>query len=689
MKSALLPVLGLVFAAAPLAAQYPTKPPAPLPLRPAHFPPFQTATLPNGLRMIVVENHKEPVLSISLDFPAGSAVDPRGKEGLADFVAGLLTKGAGKRTAEEISATIEGVGGSLAASAGRDFLTIGADVLSEDATLAFDLIADAAIRPTFPDKEMDLLRTQTLSGLQLELSQPASIASRRFAAELYGDTPYGRNPLPESVKALTRDDLTAFQQAHLRPGGALLVIAGDITLAKAKALATAAFAGWTGTAAPVAKVPPPPARAKTEIVLINRPGSVQSNILVGNATYGPVYPEMYAATVANRVLGEGADSRLFDILREKKSWTYGAYSSLRRYKGTGYFVANTEVRTEVTDSALTELLHQLTRIGTEAVPPVELGAAKSSLVGRFPLTVETAAQVASNVANVQLYGLGPDYLQNYRTRLSAVTSGQVMAAAKKVIRADRMLVVVVGDGAKLYGPLKAIAPVRIESTEGAPLTPDDLVAKVAALDLDHTQLVARHDSFTVMVQGNPFGYRREGLEPSGDGWKFTEDVQIPAAGFQSSTELTFTSDLTAQNLTVSGSVQGQPRKAEAAFTATHVKGTATTPSQAGPKTVSFDTTIAAGTVDDNLIFAVLPAIKWADGAKITVNTFQTDKGVSRPVTMAVGGKESITVPAGTFDVWKVDVSLDQPAVFYVSTAAPHRLVKFTVVGAPIEFLLVK
>ena len=168
---------------APLAgAQGPTRPPAPMPLTPAQFPPFAEATLPNGLRLLVVPSTKQPVLSVTLALPAGSLHDPAGRVGLAELMAGLLTKGAGARSADEISAAIEGVGGSIGASAGADFLTVSSTVLVNDRELAFDLLADVILRPTFPATEVDLLRKQTLSGLALAKSQPSAIASRAMPA---------------------------------------------------------------------------------------------------------------------------------------------------------------------------------------------------------------------------------------------------------------------------------------------------------------------------------------------------------------------------------------------------------------------------------------------------------------------------------------------------------------------------
>ena len=472
-----------LLAPAALAAQtrpYPTEPPPPAPLTPAQFPPFQQATLPNGLRLVVVESHDQPVLSLSLSMPAGSAHDPAGREGLAAMVAGLLDKGAGQRTAEQIAAEIEGVGGSLGAGAGAASLTVRASVLSNDVDLAFALLGDVVLRPTFPEQEVALARTQTLSGLQLELSQPSSLADRFFDANLYGQHPYARHPTPQTVRAITRDDLVAYQRAWLRPRGALLVVAGDITLADAQRRAGQVFGAWSGSAPGAAAFAAPPQRTRTEIVLVHRPGSVQSNIVVGNTTFGPASPLRPASNVANQVLGGGSDSRLFTILREQKSWTYGAYSGFSRPLGTGAFQATAEVRTAVTDSALREMLTQMRRLRTEPVPAAELEAAKGSLIGSFPLTVETASQIAGAVSNALLYGLGTDYLHNYRTNLAAVSAADVARVAQTAIRPDSALIVVVGDATRLYEKLQAIAPVRLVNAQGDPLTPADLAPAAPA-----------------------------------------------------------------------------------------------------------------------------------------------------------------------------------------------------------------
>lgn len=674
---------------ASLAAQdHPRNPPPPGALTPAPFPPFQEAVLPNGLRVLVVESKKQPLVSLSLSFGAGNAFDPAGKEGLADMVAGLLTKGAGQRTAEQIAEAIEGAGGALTAGARSDFLAVSATVLTTSLPLAFSLLGDVVMRPTFPTDEVELLRTQTLSALQVSLTQPATIANNAFRKALYGEHPYARSATPASVRAITRPDIVAYHRARLRPRGALLVLAGDVSLAQARRLALQAFQGWLGAPVATAASRPLTPRTTTDLVLVHRPGSVQSNILVGNLTWQPTDPRHYAATVANKVVGGGADSRLFLILREQRSWTYGAFSDLVRRRGTGFFVASAEVRTEVTDSALGELLTQLRRIGGEPIPTAEFEAAKGSLVGSYPLSIETAEQVAGAVATARLYDLPPDYVQTYRVRLGQVTPAAALAAAKAAVRPEAAVIVVVGDGQKVYERIKGFAPTRILDPEGRRLTPDDLSPKAAALDLDLAALVPRRDSFTIVAQGNPAGWQRGVLERSAAGFTYTEDVEL--GGFvKTTTVLSMSPQGEVRRIQQHGTQMGQAVSVDVTIDGGRARGTARAPDPQTqqPKTVAIDTSIAAGTIDDNSVQALLPALRWQPGAKWTVSVLSAGQGEIKPWTLTVAGTETIKVGTAGVEAFKVELAgAPFPLTMWISTAAPHRLVRMAVTGQPLEWI---
>ncbi len=695
MKAVTLLASAIVLTAYPairLTAQgFPTRPPRPARLAPVRFPPFTETRLANGLDVIVIEHHEQPVLSVSLSFRAGDAYDPAGKNGLAELVAELLSKGTGARTAEQIAATIEGVGGSLSASSNQDFLTVSVDALSDDAQLAFDLLGDVTLHSTFPASELDLARTRALSALALQLSEPASLADRFFAQELYGRHPYARHPTAESYKAVTRDDVVTFAAQRLRPAGSLVVVAGDVTAAQVQDLIANTFGSWRG-AAPGALPPGAvPGKTATDILLVHRPGSAQSNIIAGNTTILPTDPVYYAGRLVTQVLGGGADARLFLILREQKSWTYGAYAALRRYRGLGYWQATAEVRTEVTDSALAELLHQIDRIRTEVIPDSELAGAKGFLVGSFPLVIETPSQIAAQVANSRLLGLGDDYLRLYRERLSAVTALQARAAAQRLYRRRGLTIVVVGDATQVYGRLKTIAPVRLVDADGRRLTPADLAPQARPVALDPAQLVSRSDSSRVVVQGNPIGATVSAVRRTADSLVYTERSVLGGV-FEQATTIAFDpADASVKSVVQVITQQGKKAETRLTYGDGRVKGHGAGPQpDGGVKEFDIDTAVAAGTYDASAVPVVAPALPLAPGQTFNLSFFSSDENTTKVLSFKVGAPEPVTVPAGTFQAYRVDVTGSRvPFVMYVTTTTPRRVVKTEFIGQPFVVELVK
>ena len=426
------------------------------------------------------------------------------------------------------------------------------------------------------------------------------------------------------------------------------------------------------------------------MILVHRPGSVQSNILAGNLTFLPADPRTYSAAVTNQVLGGGASSRLFMILREQKSWTYGAFARYARRRGIGFFEASTEVRTEVTDSALKELLRQLERIRTEPVGAGELEAAKNALTGRYPLAIESADQVADAVANVRLYGLAPDYVQTYRVRIAAVTGPQVLATAKATIHPDSAVIVVVGDGAKIYERIKGVAPVSIVDPEGKPLTPGDLAPKATALALDLSALVPRRDSFTILVNGAPLGWQRGVLEKTADGFRYAEDLKL--GGFvEQSTTLELDASGGMRSVKQTGKQAGQEVMVDVSYSGGRAKGTAKTPDPATRqiKSVTIDTALVTGTVDDNAVQALLPALHWAPGATWTMNVLSAGQGEIKPWTLKVTGTEQVKVGADSVAAYRAELTGGpSPLTLWVSSRAPYRLLKIGIAGQPVEFVRV-
>jgi zinc protease len=652
-----------------------------------------TTRLANGMDLVVVEQHKQPVVTVSLALQGGAIYEPADKIGLAGLVAELLTKGTESRTADQISALVEGAGGNIGAGADNDFTRVYFSALAENLPLALSVIADVVQHSTFPTTELELARTRALSALQMELSRPAAIADRIFRREVYGAHPYGRSATPATLRAITRDDLIQFFTQRVKPAGALLVVAGDVDAARVRQLATEAFASWTGAPAATAAAPAIPARAATEIVLVHKPGAVQSNILAGFTFITPRDPAVYPLTVANKILGGGTDSRLFLILREQHGWTYGSYSYFSRPRGTGAFEANAEVRTAATDSAVAEMLRQLNRIRTEVPADSEIAAAKNFLAGVFPLTIQTAQQIAGAVANARLLGLPDDYVIRYRERLAAVTTAQLAAAAQRFFTTDKMVVLVVGDGPALLSKLRALGlPVRIVDVEGRPMTEADLNPQPTAVSWARDRLAPVNLTYRVMVQGNPMGEATRRLARATEGGRavlqLMGSMNIGSFVQQADTVTIDAQTLAPIRVRQSGTMQGQQTFLRLDYEGTHVRGQGRTPGPQGMREATVDTTLAQGTLDDNAMEALLSALPLAASGRWSLPMFSGGQGAVRTMTASVTGEESVTVPAGTFACWRVELAGgDQPLTLYVMKDAPYVVAKYSIEGAPVAFEL--
>jgi hypothetical protein len=350
------------------------------------------------------------------------------------------------------------------------------------------------------------------------------------------------------------------------------------------------------------------------------------------------------------------------------------------------------VRTEATDSALRELLHQVRQIRTTLIPDSELNAAKGYLVGSFPRSIETSGQIAGQVATVKLLGLDPDYLRLYRERIGAVRALVARTAAQRLYKVDALTIVVAGDGAKLYDGLKAIAPVRIVDADGRPLTRDNLAPKAGRPPLDPAQLMPGRDSFVVLVDGTPVGARTTVLERARDSVVFTETLTVEPEAATRITVVLDPSNLTTRALDQTGSASGQRSEMHLRFAGGRVKGRAIVPQPSGsPRDIAIDTAAASGPYyiefASNVIIRALPLRPMATFA---LPVFSVGDRSVRTLDVRVAGVDTVRVPAGTYRAFKVTVSGGEiPLLFYVSESVPRRVLKVEIVGTPVVFALVR
>ena len=467
-------VLLLAALPAALAAQAVdrTRPPALGPAPALRVPPVQTATLPNGLQLAVVEMHKVPVVDLTLMLDAGAVSDPADLPGLATFTANMLDEGAGSRSALEIAEEADFLGARLNTGASFDGATVGLHVSKRQLGPALDLMADVVLRPAFADSEItrqrDLRRTQILQ----QRDQPVAMAGLAFPAIVLGaQHPYGRPPngTEASTALLNRDRVNQFYQTYYRPGAAKLLVVGDITLAEAQQLVAARFGAWErGTTPPSAPAATAAAPAARTFYLVDKPGAAQSVIRIGNVGVPRSTADFFPLQVLNTILGGSFTSRLNQNLRETHGYTYGANSQFAMRRMAGPFQAGASVQSAKTDSSLIEFMRELRRIRDEAVPQTELDKAKAYIALGLPGDFETTAGSANQFRALLEYGLPLDYYNSFVAHINAVTAADVQRVARQYLDLDHFVIVVVGDRSQIEAGIRALneGPISIRDLWG-------------------------------------------------------------------------------------------------------------------------------------------------------------------------------------------------------------------------------
>ncbi|MGA7617576.1 MAG: pitrilysin family protein [Thermoanaerobaculia bacterium] len=445
--------------------------PQPAPPRPYHFPKIRRVTLENGLRVLIAQSASAPLVAARMVVHSGGDRDPAARFGLAALAGGLLDEGAGDRDTIQIAEAIGLLGGSLGSGADWDASYVYLDLLSSKLEAGMDVFADVVLRPRFEEGDLERLRNERLTEILQGRDEAPVIASNGFARAVYGGTPYG-NPLigtEDSVAAITRDDVLAFYRRHYVPNNASLVIAGDLDADRGEEMARRLFGKWKrGEDVPAEAVSPRRAD-QSQIYLIDRPESVQSEIRIGHPGVPRNCEDYFPLTVMNAILGGVFTSRLNLTLREKHGYTYGIRSAFAMRRHAGPFLVSTAVRNDVTAAAAKEILREVAELRDGEVRDEELSEAKNYLMGVFPATVQTPADVASRIQEMELYGLPHDYFDHYRRRLGDVTKDEIRRVAEKYLDPSRAAVVVVGKAAEIQPSLNELGrPLGLYDIDGKP-----------------------------------------------------------------------------------------------------------------------------------------------------------------------------------------------------------------------------
>ena len=450
--------------------------PKPGPEPKLHLPMPVSFSLTNGVKVYLIEEHSLPVMSAALITRAGGEDNPKDKPGLAAFAARMLTEGTATRSSTQLANDIAQIGASLGASAGMDNAAVSVAALSNNTGGALDLLSDVALHPAFKAEEVERIRKQRLVAILQEGDQPVLSALRVGLKALYGDQPYGFRPVgtTDSVKTISREDMTAFWSAHYTPKGAALILAGDLTQAEAKRWAEKYFGGWSNAGgADALTLPAAPPAPDRKVILVDKPGSPQTTLLtlgLGAPRNTPDYP---AITEMNSILGGLFSSRVNMNLREKNGYTYGAFSNFSFNREGGPYFAYAPVRTDVTGPATRELFSELARIQTDPPTPEELKLAKDNALRSLPGSFETVGNETGLMAELFVYGLSNDYFQKLPAQFEAVTPAAVWKAAQDYIHPDHVILVAVGDRAKIESDIEKLnlGPIELRDESG------DLVKK--------------------------------------------------------------------------------------------------------------------------------------------------------------------------------------------------------------------
>jgi zinc protease len=448
-----LSFLAVVIAGASLAAQQPpdrSRPPQAGPPPALNLPQIQKRQLSNGLPVWIVELRKVPVAQVNLVVFSGTAQDPAGRFGIASLTAAMLEEGAGSRSALELADAVDYLGADLSAATATDATMVRLHVPVARLAEALPIMADVALRPSFPKDELERQRQQRLTNIIQARDDPATIAAIGFSRLLYGRAHRYGTPgfgMAETLKAFTTDDLRGFYSTAFRPANAALLAVGDITADGVMPLFESNFGTWKppgSSAAAAETLPPVEQPAARAVYLIEKPGAPQTQIRIGWIGVPRSTPDYFPLVVLNTLLGGSFSSRLNMNLREKHGYTYGASSSFDMRASAGPFSAGAGVQTDKTGEALKEFFNELNAIG-KPVPAEELARARNYVALRFPGGFETTGDVSRRLEDALVYKLPDDYFSKYVQNIQAVTSADVQRVAQKYIQPSRFIVTVVGD----------------------------------------------------------------------------------------------------------------------------------------------------------------------------------------------------------------------------------------------------
>ncbi|MDB6065881.1 MAG: Insulinase-like protein [Pedosphaera sp.] len=424
------------------------------------LPPYKKVKLPNGMTLMLMERHQVPLISFSFLVKAGSVADPAGKEGVASLAATLLTKGTKTRTADQISADLDFIGGTLEANATLDFTGGAAEFLKKDIKQGLDLMTDALMNPTFPQDEFEKLVKQRIDGIKAGKDEAQGVLGTYFSAYFYGNHPYGR-PVggdEKSLAAITREDVVKFYEAQYTAPNMIMAVAGDFNTAEMERMLNERFAAWPAKAAPAIALPEPSPVQGKRLLLVDKPDSTQTFYQIGNLGISRTNPDRVFIEVVNTLFGGRFTSMLNTELRIKTGLTYGARSRFAERKVPGPFVISSFTANPTTEKALDMTLEVLNRLHEKGISEQELKSAKTYIKGQFPPTIETTDQLAGQIASLEFYGLDASEINTYYAKIDSMTLADAQRVIKQYYPQNNLAFVLIGKAEEIQKVAGKYAP---------------------------------------------------------------------------------------------------------------------------------------------------------------------------------------------------------------------------------------
>ena len=667
----------------PLEASAQASAPPPGAPRPLTLPELTDVQLANGARLLVVPNREVPLVTVDVILPGGQATDPDGLEGVSILAASLLESGTSTRSYEQIVGGLDRLGVSLDATADADWTRISLAALTDVLDPALEILADVLADPVFPEARLATLKRQALGALATQRSQPPSLARRVLLREVYGMHPYGKQTTEATLAAITRDDLRAHHRRWYRPGSALVVVAGDVDPERIARRLDEALREWRGEAAD-SPPPPPEPSPRGGVVLVHQPGAVQAEIRVGYPLPPGAADGWTALEVAAHHLGSTPSGLLHGTLREARGWTYSATATAERRVDAGVFEVAFATRNDVALDALAEARRLVDEVRSRAMSDADLDAAVDFLAGVLPLQSETPQQIADRVSRRVLLGLDPSGVARVDGRLRALVPGEVRRAFADAVDPETGVVVVVGDANVLLPGLSVYGDVRVERPDGTPLTTADLAPAERSSALSGAGVEPGTYRYAVTLQGQPVGSLvREITSADGERIAASELVLGPQTMAQSVTFGVEAFDFVESSMALEQpgfAAVGEVRREGDRLTGFMDVG-------AGREPVDME--VPAGVLVSDMLELAVWVAELAVGVEIRLPVASVSNGTVANAVIRVVERTSLTVPAGTFDVFRVEIDGAERQTMWVRAEGPHIPVRVEPGDQPIVVELVE